>query len=407
MIDRGDFITSLAAACATSLGGGPGVRSYNLLVLGDSIAWGQGLSDDQRWRCLLRQRLEDTLKRPVVLYAPYIHSGARIGIGDRDEIGFKGMYQPDLQLPEERSFVDGDIGAFGGEIPSGTPTVLRQLDLFRTREFKDPTKIVDLVVVSAGINDVSIMRYINPWMDETVVAQLIEAHLHHHLAALLDRLRTSFIERNDKCRVIVLSYFPMLSSETKSFPDLRRLISAFFTAPHDVRTRHDEQNLERQAAAQEKVTQQIRAAAPDRSAPRAPLVNDLIAAVKRFYDASEAAVESAVKDANRRLDDPTQPEGFTQHFFHVTPSIDVSHSLYSGSSWLWEVALDNDTAVTTDSVRSDRIKACAKIVPPQSTLDRNLCLNAAFGHPDDKGASLGYFKAIWEQVQKFASDAAP
>lgn len=369
------------------------MRRYNILVLGDSISWGQGLGVDERWRALLACQLETTLKRPVHVYAPFIHSGARIGIGDRDEIGYKGMYVPDPALPEEVSYVEGDYGDFGGEIPSGTPTILRQLDRFRDSDFKDPATIVDLVVVSAGINDVSIMRYINPWMNQDVIHHLIEAHCHYHLAALLDRLRTLVIARNDKCRVIALSYFPMLSAQTTSFPPLLALIGALATTPHDVRESHDLKNLERKADAQ------------DKSSARPPLVDDLIAAVTRFYTASERAVQSAVNDANRDLGDG---RSFTQHFFHVKPAIDGSHALYTGDPWLWEVALPAPgSVVTSDDARPDRLIACGKIAPPPSALNLNLCHIAAFGHPNVAGASEGYFKAIWETVKTFANDAAP
>src|ERR1700681_2926916 len=58
------------------------LRQFNLLVLGDSIAWGQGLKDEHKAWYQVKTRLEDGFDRKV-LERIEAHSGAVIGsVGD-------------------------------------------------------------------------------------------------------------------------------------------------------------------------------------------------------------------------------------------------------------------------------------------------------------------------------------
>ncbi len=130
MTRRSDFIRSLILGLAAPVAlSAQSPRPFNLLVLGDSISWGQGLLPEHRWRTLLRKQLEQTLERLVKAIATDIHSGATIGVGDHNQIDDVNLYQPDGVTPEP-SFLASKYTAYGGEIPSSTPTILRQFDSF-------------------------------------------------------------------------------------------------------------------------------------------------------------------------------------------------------------------------------------------------------------------------------------
>ena len=398
MIDRATFVRSLAAVLA-----GPSLiaqspRPFNMLVLGDSISWGQGLEHTSKWRYLLQKAIEAKLNRPVQPYAPRIHSGAIIGIGDRNEIGQPGLYQPGER---EESFVDPPFPdpAFperGGEIPSSTPTILAQLDTMDQPPQKDV--VFDLVVVSAGINDVDITRFISPFQESKYIDWLIKQHCHFHLAALLDRIRARCIESNPSCRVVVLSYFPIISEESVNFPNIRDFVSALMRTPPrpTPKERRDTSRAENSASRTDQANATRGIDLQNKSLSEQPgIVKDMMKAAKTFYDTSQTAIDEAVNDANR-----VAPHSF----MHVTPSIGPSEALFvpaTNASRLWPVTFAaNEDAQPHDQVYPDRIPLCTKIYAGKNkNMAENTCRIASIGHPNIAGAEFGYFAAIWAKLE--------
>jgi lysophospholipase L1-like esterase len=365
------------------------VRPFNIVILGDSIAWGQGLLPGHRWRELLVARLRSTLKRPVNEIRTQIHSGAIIGIGDRNEIGVKGLYQPGAGTPGEGEATLLDSDPYSGELPSATPTILAQLDALDALDPGDP---IDLVVVSAGINDVRLARFLNPWANPKFVLDLIDLHCRRHLTALLDRIRVRCVDPNPACKVIVLSYFQMVSDQSTGFPSVYDFVSALFTAPpRSAAERHNQHVIagvakaEQFAERQAKPGARVSGALPD-------LVERIALAAKRFYDVSESAIDLAVVDANR-----LPPQAFA----HVTPRLGPADALYvvpPDTSELWEVKIvPHEGPVPLDEVEALRHGLCLKHYGSKGPA-LNECDIAALGHPNVAGASDGYFEAMWAKI---------
>jgi lysophospholipase L1-like esterase len=400
MIGRGTFIASLTSAIALPSAAAAQVlsatRPFNLLILGDSIAWGQGLRPEHRWRELLVARLEATLNRPVREIAPQVHSGATIGLGDRGEIDQPGLYSPDIYTPGQEKPTLLDNGAYAGELPSSTPTVLAQLDALDAISADDP---IDLVVVSAGINDVRIARFLNPLASEKFVDDLIDIHCRRHLTVLLDRIRVRCVDRNPACRVLVLSYYQMVSDQSINFPSVYDFVSAVFTSPPRSPAERRNRRVIVGIAEAEQLAQQLPNATQNttvsetQQAKQEPdIVKRVAAAAKRFYDASEKAISEAVDDANR-LAPPA--------FVHVTPRISTNEALYvapSSASYLWAATIvGHKPPEPTDEVRSDREPLCEKLYGATGPA-LNECNIASIGHPNKSGASDGYFEALWAAI---------
>ena len=396
MIDRAAFIRSLAASLAAPALVAQAPRPFNILVLGDSISWGQGLNPDGKWRYLLHQKIQAKLgTRPVRSYAPKIHSGAVIGIGDRNEIGQPGLYQPGVD-EKPSSFVDPPYGDLGGEIPSPTPTILAQLDALD----QPPQQgvLFDLVVVSAGINDADITRFINPFQNKPYVESIIRLHCKEHLAALLDRIRTRCIEPNPSCRVVVLSYFRMISDQSVDFPTVSQLVSSLMHTQPGTK-KMDSHTVNR---AEKKAGQTDRADAAHGFDPtnkpvseQPAIVKEMIANAKRFFDISQKAIDEAVIFANR-----VEP----QSFIRVTPSIGPDEALFvhdASKARLWRVTFPSDQPIQpTDQVFMGRIPLCTSIYADKKN-DSGLitCRIASIGHPNAAGAEFGYFAAIWAKLE--------
>jgi len=392
VIDRAAFMKALTAAVALPQTGAPAdaapaaaARPFNVLILGDSIAWGQGLRPEHRWRELLVTHLRAALGREVVEIAPQVHSGAIIGLGDRTEIDQPGIYSPDRYAPGHEQPTLLDRGPYAGELPSATPTVLAQLDAL---DGLDPGDPIDLVVVSAGINDVRIARFLNPFANPKFVAALIDVHCRRHVTVLLDRIRVRCVDRNPACKVAVLSYFQMVSDQSTGFPSISDFVSAIFTSPP---RSPQERRTRRVIVGIAEAEQVARQQAPVAAGHLPDLVKDIANAAKRFYDASEAAIGLAVDDANRLP---------PQAFVHVTPRLGPGEALYvvpAQDSKLWDATIQGHAPPgPTDEVAGERVPLCLHLYDKGAAL--NECRIASLGHPNVAGASDGYFDAVWAAI---------
>jgi lysophospholipase L1-like esterase len=399
-MDRASFTGGLLTLLALPVTAPQATRPFNLLILGDSIAWGQGLLPEHRWRTLLLEKLRARLGRDVRELAPQVHSGATIGIGDRNQIDEPGLYSPGVYPPggEKPTLLGAD--PYDGELPSATPTVLAQVD---TLEALDPDTPIDLVVVSAGINDVRIARLLDPLVADKFIRELIDLHCRRHLTALLDRIRVRCVNQNPACRVAVLSYFEMISPDSTGVPSVYNFVSAMFSAPpRNAAERRDKRVLQSAVQAADTATQAVTEATPTPApgpvasgppptfAQLPRLIRDVIAAAQRFYAESQKAIDAAVADANRAP--------FVPAFTHVTPRIAQSQALWvvppnASSLWVVDVA-EHRPPQPTDEVRNYRLPLCAKLYA-RSSESLNECDVASIGHPDLIGASDGYFEAIW------------
>lgn len=382
MLDRRSFVRSLGAALTAPLVlAAQPPRPYNVLILGDSIAWGQGLEVGHRWRDILVDHLRAKLKRDVVPYAPDIHSGAIIGIGDQNQIGSVGLYQPGVAEP---SFLNR--GPYAGEVPSSTPTILKQLDTLA------PGVPIDLVVISASINDVSIGRFINPYMNRDVVDRLIDLHCGEHLAALLDRVRTRCVEPNPGCRVIVLSYYRMISKDSTNFPSVYDFVTALLSTPPATA---QERRARAAAQVQATVTQRAPQGRNVSSDQQPQLVKDMIAAAAHFFERSQLRIQGAVDFANR--------PPFARAFFHVTPKFAENQAIFvepPNVAQGWDVSFPSPGRVDPiDEVAAKRIPLCTDVYKDKNdNAAQNACRIASIGHPNVDGANHGYFDAIWPQI---------
>jgi hypothetical protein len=152
-----------------------------MVSLGDSVPWGQGLSEDEKYDVLVRKALSAT--HPDSTCIRTAHSGAIIG-----------------EHP-----VDGPIA--DGEVPVARPTIIEQCD-----NFNDSPETVQLVLVNGGINDVDIQTILNPLVSKFVLSGKIQAFCYHSMYRLLQKVSAKF-NRPD-CRILVTGYYPILSDQS-------------------------------------------------------------------------------------------------------------------------------------------------------------------------------------------------
>jgi lysophospholipase L1-like esterase len=144
----------------------------SLLVIGDSVVWGQGLAHEHKTATILARHLGAEMEMLA-------HSGAKIGIRDSYTV----------TMPS-------------AEIPCFFPTILQQLQEFDG----DPTS-VHWVLLNGGINDVEIQRVFNPMIPQYELELHIRNYCGRDLLAILQLATQKF----PNARALVLGYYPALS----------------------------------------------------------------------------------------------------------------------------------------------------------------------------------------------------
>src|SRR5256714_9248851 len=94
------------------------MATYRIVVLGDSVPWGQGLEPAEKFYSLVQAAIPGAESTLIA------HSGATIGVG----------------VPPTEAQVDG-------EGPTAYPTIMQQVDAFN-----DAPETVDLVLVNGGVH---------------------------------------------------------------------------------------------------------------------------------------------------------------------------------------------------------------------------------------------------------------
>jgi lysophospholipase L1-like esterase len=153
-------------------------HDYYILVLGDSVTWGQGLLEGQKMHALVRDEM--AAHKGPTRCLQLAHSGAIIG-------------------------VDSGAAAVScdGEVPTSFPTILQQCDAA-------PDTDVDLVILNGGINDIDIRYILNPFTEPDDLADVTRRFCGTDMSALIARVLARF----PVATVVVTSYYPVLSPES-------------------------------------------------------------------------------------------------------------------------------------------------------------------------------------------------
>lgn len=156
-------------------------NSIRIVTFGDSVPWGQGLPEGDKFDSLLRDHLR-SLGHTVDLERR-AHSGAVIG------------------------FHPTSGGPAPGEVPVARPTVAEQVAAFNLSP-----ETVDIVIVNGGINDVGVATILNPFSILPPLGARIESACHDRMLALLNQLRPVFSKPT--CRILVTGYYTILSDQS-------------------------------------------------------------------------------------------------------------------------------------------------------------------------------------------------
>jgi hypothetical protein len=235
-----------------------------LVVLGDSVPWGQGLADPHKYAAIVSGRIGGPASPPPEYYA---HSGAIIDP--------EGTYGSGASRCANLS----------SEIPQAAPTLRGQIQLIATPE------TADLVILNGGLNDVDFRRIVNPSTSPAQLSIWIRNACYAGMKLALAELARRLSQPTS--RAIVTGYYPILSSESdQSLIEDLLLICGIGLPAH---LRHD------------------------------PLLERVTRLCLQFWHESDAALAAAVKESavttgfRDRLSYVSGPIGESHALFTPTP----------------------------------------------------------------------------------------
>lgn len=316
-------------------------RPFNIVAIGDSLMWGQGLSQNNKFAFKVAEKLKTDLGKSNVQVLLIAHSGAV-------------TYPDPVEVPAENT-------SLPGEVPSRTPSIAFQIsNLVQT---KVPPGDVDLVLVDGCINNVGIRKILNPFTSESGLRDATRGYCNAGMQNILYEVARTF----PHAKVIVNGYFPVVSRQS----NLGSLVALWtgigvvtggLIPPDPI----------------------IGGAMIAGFRERAAALSDL------FFQESTSSLQLAVNSVNA-----LPPPLGGNRFRYAALTFGPQNSYAGSDSWLWLIPA---RGIVEDEAFHSRSRDC-------DTHQRTdlLCYGASMGHPNVAGAQA-YTNAITSTAAQFLTE---
>jgi hypothetical protein len=357
------FVRLLALLVTVVIPASAQERPAQIVVVGDSLIWGQGLKEEDKTYSLVRdwyetEHLKGARRAELVVKA---HSGATVKLHDNERAGLK-----KAGLTEDT--------VFNGEISFGFPSTFKQLEMAHDdlEARGAPAGDVELILVSGCITDISVGEILNPLGGKKKMPKLVQQYCGRDMLDLLHHAHSLF----PNARIAVLGYYPTIGPKTRSSKLLDGwLESMSFPRPakplaNNVMTRRVFALLRKRAVEGSRV----------------------------FHSESTRRLQEAVAAFNTR-------RGGSRAFFVESPVTEES-TLDTPGSLLFNLV---KRGRSEDPLYDFRTRECRG---PQGEIRKKAgikesvrhCEISGVGHPNERGAS-GYYRNVVEAWGKTTGDS--
>jgi lysophospholipase L1-like esterase len=358
-VSRRDFLRGLAAsAFLFSLNGGAASRTvageaapFDLLVIGDSLIWGQGLEEKDKFYTLIAEWLRrDAFASPrAVDLRVKAHSGSTLKLHADTADKFIQAKRP-------------ENSGFDPEVNVGFPSSWKQIENADAEYRSEGKNGADLIMICGGITDITTSRVFDPRGNDDELRAEIKKYCRDDMLDVLELAAG----RNPKAKLAVIGYFPVIT--TSSIND--KMLNAWLEAL---------------------------------SFPRAfkVFVNNPVVRPMFFNKLKVRGIERSriwLAESNRNLLEAVETLNArlkTKRAVFVPSPLGDENAVESPKSMLFRMGKNG---VVSDPAARRRIKACRKSLPDLKRSTNveypvRLCEIAAIGHPNAAGARA-YSEAI-------------
>ena len=341
-------------------------RPFEMLVLGDSVVWGQGLTEEKKFYTKVKNAIEQELPgNRKVRQLVKAHSGATIA----------------PKKPKACPIAPG-------EVPIATPTLFSQVDaaLSTYASFGVAAQDVDLVLLNGCINDVGFPAIVNPFTSDRTITKQSKKFCNEGMEKLLRHVKQSF----PRAVIVVTGFFPIISTATDR--DLiNKLLQAFFGQSQSTKIVNK--------AAKEQQKEMRRAAKLHQTLENQPdwLIRRLSQLSDHWKTTSDADLQAAVNAVNT---DPTAPKAYLAK---VVFQPDDCYATGERTS-LWKITGSGGgigNLITDDEMFDQRQETCRLAAAELKGFGKLICPAAGTGHPNLKGAQK-YADAIIQKLHDTA-----
>jgi lysophospholipase L1-like esterase len=378
-----------------------GKRPFRMLVLGDSVTWGQGLADEHKfsykvreWICRQRNGGNCQNTDDVQIHVE-AHSGAVIAKPAQNH------------LKDEKRFTREVAPVrYPGEVNNDYPTVWGQVDLAR-RYYLDnsiPLEQVDLILLNGGINDMGAPRLLAPKLLGFLAGNIsgfAKKYCEDEMKLLLDKVANTF----PNARIVVPGYFPLVSLNT---PEniLTETIGYLWLGKKEKANdqgaiKEESDKLPNEAADAQKPSSFLKHMA-NRSRDWTVASNAALAAAVKSFNSSRAGL----KVFGAKVSSPP-PEASARAVF--VPVLFSDENAYAAqNAFLWKLVRKSSDVVLEcaesnplkNLIANDELQTKRGCMCDQAGKKNDvICLRAAAFHPNVQGAEL-YFKSISKELAR-------
>ncbi len=172
----------------------------NMLVLGDSILWGQGLKEEHKSSYLVQQWLCSSTGSRVLVHRE-AHSGATL-----EKTG-------------------ASCPGLNGEIDVGRPSIREQLD-DAVRYYQDRSDRVDVVLMDGCYNDITDKRLVNHNVSFDFIKRRARDACYGSMKPVLSDVAKAF----PNAAIVVTGYYPIITAKSAKNFAMRGVFSAVFAS---------------------------------------------------------------------------------------------------------------------------------------------------------------------------------
>ena len=323
---------------------GQSARPFEMLVVGDSLVWGQGLEEKDKFYTLFGDWLrKDAFGRP-----------SDVNIKIKAHSGSTAKFHPDEAEKYKKAGRD-ETYPFKPEVNVSFPSIFKQIDVAADEYRTVGTSGADLIMLTGCITDITTSRVYNPKGDDDELRREVQKYCRDDMYDVIERAA----ELNPKALIAVVGYFPAIGSKSSS----KRLLNAWLEA--------------------------LGASGFRKAMLNNPIIRPLFfnKLKKRAMERSHIWLEESDKNLRSAVDKLNTKYGTTRAVFIKSP-LTLDDATETPNTKLFRMGKNG---VVADPMAKSRIKDCNDALPKLKTetgidFPIRLCEIAAIGHPDAAGA---------------------